>query len=118
MEFRNGNETDMDGAEASLFAAEEPQSQIKSGKTKEAGASPAVAMTQKTDAGEADLVAQLGAEALANAVGGAIKAAASTKQDSKGAGKGAAAPVCPNCGGNWVVQRDGKNSCRVCGTRW
>ncbi len=29
-----------------------------------------------------------------------------------------AAPVCPNCGGNWVVQRDGKNSCRVCGTRW
>jgi hypothetical protein len=28
------------------------------------------------------------------------------------------APVCPNCGGNWVVQRDGKNSCRVCGTRW
>jgi hypothetical protein len=32
--------------------------------------------------------------------------------------KGGAAPVCPNCGGNWVVQRDGKNSCRVCGTRW
>ena len=31
---------------------------------------------------------------------------------------GKAAPVCPNCGGNWVVQRDGKNSCRVCGTRW
>ena len=38
-----------------------------------------------------------------------------------GAGKDASgkpAPVCPNCGGNWVVQRDGKNSCRVCGTRW
>jgi hypothetical protein len=31
---------------------------------------------------------------------------------------GKSAPVCPNCGGNWVVQRDGKNSCRVCGTRW
>ncbi len=33
-------------------------------------------------------------------------------------GAAKAAPVCPNCGGNWVVQRDGKNSCRVCGTRW
>jgi hypothetical protein len=32
--------------------------------------------------------------------------------------KAAQALVCPNCGGNWVVQRDGKNACRVCGTRW
>lgn len=69
----------MDGAEASLFAAET----LTPGKTKEAGASPAVAMTQKTEASEADLVAQLGAEALANAVTGAMKAAVSTKEDSK-----------------------------------
>ena len=40
------------------------------------------------------------------------------KADPKASAKGAAAPVCPNCGGNWVVQREGKNSCRVCGTRW
>jgi ribonucleoside-diphosphate reductase alpha chain len=74
MEFRNGNEAEMDG-EAGLFAGETPPR----AKAKEAGKAPAVAMTQKTDSGSADLVAQLGAEALA----GAAKAVASTKDDSK-----------------------------------
>ena len=39
MEFRNGNEAEIDGAEASLFGDVEPAS----AKGKEAGASPAVA---------------------------------------------------------------------------
>jgi len=60
-------------AETSLFAETAPA-------TKEAGASPAVAMT-KTDAGSAGLVEQLGAEALAGAVAGMAKAA--KKDDSK-----------------------------------
>lgn len=62
-------------AEASLFAETAPAA-------KEAGASPAVAMTDKTDAGSAGLVEQLGAEALAGALAGAAKAAAK-KDDSK-----------------------------------
>ncbi|MBW8753333.1 MAG: ribonucleoside-diphosphate reductase subunit alpha [Sphingomonadales bacterium] len=80
MEFRNGNEAEMDGAETSLFSGETPPR----AKVKEAGKGPAVAMTQKTDPGASDLVAgdlvaQLGAEALA----GAVKAAAAPKDDSK-----------------------------------
>jgi ribonucleoside-diphosphate reductase alpha chain len=75
VEFRNGNEAEMDGAEAGLFAAEAPAR----ARTKEAGGRPAVAMTQKTDSGSAELVARLGAEAMAEAV----KAASSTKDDSK-----------------------------------
>lgn len=51
-----------------------------------------------------------------NIPAGFEKRGTTAKQGS--GGKGGAAPVCPNCGGNWVVQRDGKNSCRVCGTRW
>jgi len=61
-------------AEASLFAETAPAA-------KEAGASPAVTMTDKTDAGSAGLVDQLGAEALAGALAGAAKAA--KKDDSK-----------------------------------
>jgi uncharacterized Zn finger protein (UPF0148 family) len=41
------------------------------------------------------------------------KGAEKPKEGAKGP-----SPVCPNCGGNWVIFRDGKNSCRVCGTRW
>jgi ribonucleoside-diphosphate reductase alpha chain len=75
VEFRNGSEAEMDGAEAGLFASEAP----RPAKAKEAGKRPAVAMMQKTDSATAELVAQLGAEALAQAV----KTAASTKEDSK-----------------------------------
>ena len=75
VEFRNGNETEMGGVETGLFGDAMPaRTDIR-----EAGESPAVAMTQKTDPGAADLVAQLGVEALA----GAAKAAAVTADDSK-----------------------------------
>ena len=50
---------------------------------KEAGAGPAVGMTDKTDAGSADLVDRLGADALAGAMSTVAKAAAAPKEDSK-----------------------------------
>ncbi|MDR2858182.1 MAG: ribonucleoside-diphosphate reductase subunit alpha [Novosphingobium sp.] len=66
----------MSGAEPGLFGAEKPARDA----VKEAGDSPAVAMTQKTDSGSADLVARLGAEALA---GAATVAAAPGREDSR-----------------------------------
>ena len=51
--------------------------------TKEAGAGPAVGMTDKTDPGSADLVEKMGADALAGAMSAVAKAAARPKEDSK-----------------------------------
>ncbi len=76
MDFRSG-----EGAasgEGSLFEADAPAGEAAK---KEAGAGPAVAMTDKTDAGSAELVEKLGAEALAGAMGAVAKAA--KKEDSK-----------------------------------
>ena len=85
MDFRNSNETDETMSEGSLFAmgAASEGSAADTVLEKEAGASPAVTMTERSDAGSAELVAQdlvqkLGAQALA----GAMKAPAN-KDDSK-----------------------------------
>ena len=55
MEFRNGSEIEMEGAEGGLFAAEMPQKAVGA-KAKEAGKDPAVAMAEKSDVGTAELV--------------------------------------------------------------
>jgi ribonucleoside-diphosphate reductase alpha chain len=73
VDFRNTNETDEMMDEGSLFAADAAPTLEK-----EAGESPAVPMTEKSDAGSVDLVAKLGADALA----GVVKAA-TPKEDSK-----------------------------------
>jgi hypothetical protein len=88
MEFRNASEADGDVAEASLFDGAPAAASAPRAQAKEAGASPAVAMTQKTEAREADLVTRHGADALADAMTGAMTgalaaAAAPRVDDSK-----------------------------------
>jgi len=68
--------------DTSLFAADAPEVDNRrpakrTEKNEEAGSGPAVAMTEKSDAGSAELVEKLGAEALA----GAAKAMASKPAD-------------------------------------
>jgi ribonucleoside-diphosphate reductase alpha chain len=77
VDFRNTNETDAMMNDGSLFAVDAPPAENPT-LEKEAGGSPAVAMTEKSDAGSADLVAKLGADALA----GVVKAVAAPKEDS------------------------------------
>jgi ribonucleoside-diphosphate reductase alpha chain len=74
MDFRDGNGADIARDEDMALLAEAPVSDQK-----EAGKGPALAMTEKSDAGSAQLVAELSVEALSNAV----KAAAAPKDDSK-----------------------------------
>ena len=26
--------------------------------------------------------------------------------------------LCPNCGGNWILYKDGEYTCRICGENW
>jgi len=70
------------GAEASLFGDAAPATASQTA-NQEAGASPAVAMTDKTDAGSSELVEKLGADALAGALAGVMETAARKKDDSK-----------------------------------
>ena len=57
MDFRNGDEPEVSGLEASaLETTEAAAAQVKA---KEAGSGPAVAMAEKTDAGSEALVAQM-----------------------------------------------------------
>jgi ribonucleoside-diphosphate reductase alpha chain len=73
VDFKSGDDRvpgdDMSGTEAEIPLFPE----ARTDQTKEAGASPAVAMTDKTDAGSAELVEKLGAEAVAGALAGAAK---------------------------------------------
>jgi len=82
VDFKSGDDR-LSGAdvsdEAGLFADSAPAASPAG--NKEAGASPAVAMTDKTDAGSAELVEKLGAEALAGAVAGVAEAAKAAKVD-------------------------------------
>jgi ribonucleoside-diphosphate reductase alpha chain len=70
------------GAEASLFGDAAPATASQTA-NQEAGASPAVAMTDKTDAGSSELVEKLGADALAGALAGVMETAGRKKDDSK-----------------------------------
>jgi ribonucleoside-diphosphate reductase alpha chain len=87
VDFRSGDDK-VSGAdvsdEATLFADSAPAAAGQA-TSKEAGASPAVAMTEKTDAGSTQLVEQLGAEALAGALAGTLANAgkAAAINDSK-----------------------------------
>ena len=64
MDFRNGDEPAMADVEAAIAeAGHAPEAPAM-----EAGGRPAVAMTEKSDAGSADLVEQLGAAALQGAL--------------------------------------------------
>ncbi len=63
-------------ADGSMAEADAP---VKNAGVKEAGTRPAVSMAEKADTGSADLVAQLGSEALA----GAVNAASQSNSDSK-----------------------------------
>ena len=79
MDFRAGDEAVSE--EGSLFPEEAGTSAASAtGAARETGAGPAVAMTDKTDAGSAGLVENLGASALAGAV---ASVAAARKDDSK-----------------------------------
>jgi ribonucleoside-diphosphate reductase alpha chain len=73
VDFKSGDDRvpgdDMSGTEAEIPLFPE----ARTDQTKEAGAGPAVAMTDKTDAGSAELVEKLGAEAVAGALAGAAK---------------------------------------------
>jgi ribonucleoside-diphosphate reductase alpha chain len=73
VDFKSGDDRvpgdDMSGTEAEIPLFPE----ARTDQIKEAGASPAVAMTDKTDAGSAELVEKLGAEAVAGALAGAAK---------------------------------------------
>jgi ribonucleoside-diphosphate reductase alpha chain len=75
MDFRNGEEPVI-GSDSDLFEVDAPI------KAKDAGAGPAVTMAEKSDAGSADLVAQLGADALAGAVSAVAKAASTRKAEN------------------------------------
>jgi ribonucleoside-diphosphate reductase alpha chain len=83
VDFRNGREEGSDMGEASLFTVDEPRTDAPMSEpvAKEAGVSPAVTMAEKTDAGSEELVAQMGAEALADAVKTVAKAAKKAKDD-------------------------------------
>ncbi|MCB2080131.1 MAG: ribonucleotide-diphosphate reductase subunit alpha, partial [Novosphingobium sp.] len=78
MDFRK-DETDIDTADLDFEGATGSDAVASTGDTKEAGHGPAVAMTEKTDSGSADLVEKLGAEALA----GMAAAVAAPREDSK-----------------------------------
>jgi len=89
VDFKSGDDrvsdADLSSAEAetSLFGDGPAPGQDRApAQAKEAGASPAVAMNDKTDAGSSELVEKLGAEALAGAVAGVAKAARK-EDDSK-----------------------------------
>jgi len=89
VDFKSGDDrvsdADLSSAEAetSLFGDGPALGQDRApAQAKEAGASPAVAMNDKTDAGSSELVEKLGAEALAGAVAGVAKAARK-EDDSK-----------------------------------
>ncbi len=73
MEFRNGDEPSMAEVEAAL-ASGDVKAKARSSKE----AAPAVAMSEKSDAGSEMLLAKLGAEALA----GVVAAAAAPKEDN------------------------------------
>ena len=36
-----------------------------------------------------------------------------SKEEKKEAPK-----LCPNCGGNWILYKDGEYTCRICGEKW
>ncbi len=76
MDFRNGDEPEVPVLEAS--AVETTGAEAAQVKAKEAGAGPAVAMAEKTDAGSEALVAQMSAAVLAGAA-----TAAAGHEDSK-----------------------------------
>ena len=87
VDFRSGNEPDNShGADdlggRTLFAEDAPAPGAAT--TEEAGSGPAVGMTEKSDTGTDALVAELGAKAIAGAIGNAVQAAAEAAQaDSK-----------------------------------
>jgi len=86
MDFRNGSDADMDGAEAELFPIDkvaEPAAGRGDAQGKERGKAPAVAMTEKSDTGTEALVDKLGSEALAGAMQAVASAAKRPKEDTK-----------------------------------
>jgi ribonucleoside-diphosphate reductase alpha chain len=93
VDFRNGNEADGMMGEDFPVTADTPEADASkasaqlaapgraaNSKSKEAGNGPALAMTEKSDAGSAELVQKLGAEALAEAM---KTVAAAPERDSK-----------------------------------
>ena len=88
VELRNGDAPGMAELDAVLASSDaKPNAPAKPEQAKPARAkqkdAPAVAMTDKSDAGSDVLVQQLGAEALAGALGEVAKAAAAPHDDSK-----------------------------------
>ncbi len=66
MDFRNGDEPELPAGETGLFETALADRQAEKPIAKEAGTGPAVTMADKTDIGSDALVAQLGADMLAN----------------------------------------------------
>jgi len=84
VDFRNGNDAEMTEADAltldeTAVDVVAPAAKAANTKAKEAGSGPAVPMADKTDAGSADLVAKMTADAMVEAV----KAASAKPADSK-----------------------------------
>jgi len=44
---------------------------------------------------------------------GALTGLLAEEEESKEAPK-----LCPNCGGNWILYKDGEYTCRICGEKW
>ena len=44
---------------------------------------------------------------------GALSGLLTEEEESKEAPK-----LCPNCGGNWILYKDGEYTCRICGENW
>ena len=44
---------------------------------------------------------------------GALSGILTEEEESKEAPK-----LCPNCGGNWILYKDGEYTCRICGENW
>jgi len=89
VDFRNGNDADMTEVDAvvarddAVAGAVAPDTKTTNRKAKEAGSRPAVPMAEKTDAGSADLVAKMGADAMVDAVKAVAASAKPAKGDSK-----------------------------------
>jgi len=83
VDLRNTRGADAAGNEAGLYEADGHVPETNAN-AMEAGEGPAVAMAEKTDAGSADLVEQLGSAALAGAVSAMADAAASQPAAASG----------------------------------
>jgi RNA polymerase subunit RPABC4/transcription elongation factor Spt4 len=77
--------------------------------------------TEEEDAGGKELLSELGlvaereeAEEPEDAEEeGSLTGLLAEDEESKEAPK-----LCPNCGGNWILYKDGEYTCRICGEKW